>query len=112
MHFYTGAAGPPGRFRRDFVSGAYSQKPEGDFRRAGIPDRAEPLPYRERSAEKRHWTCGGIGNVHRRLWQQLSSETGDAKAYVGVLLRTLWRGLAPVSVDPANHRRVSVEMRV
>jgi two-component sensor histidine kinase len=40
-----------------------------------------------------------VGSVHRQLRQQSSSESGDAKAYLGMLMRAVWRGLAPDGPD-------------
>ena len=42
---------------------------------------------------------GAVGQVHRQLRQQASNNRGDTKGYIGVLLRTLWRGLAPEAAD-------------
>ena len=49
---------------------------------------------------------GAVGRVHRQLRQQSSNASGDTKSYMGSLLRTLWRGLAPESAD----RRIEVEI--
>lgn len=40
-----------------------------------------------------------VGSVHRQLRQQASSQAGDAKAYMGMLMRAVWRGLAPDGAD-------------
>lgn len=47
-----------------------------------------------------------VGSVHQQLRQQSSSERADAKAYMGIMLRAVWRGLAPEATD----RAISVDI--